>query len=283
MPTPWTTQELSLIIADYFAMLADERSGKSINKTEHRNWLKPLLNNRSDKSIEFKHMNISAVLSDLGIPYIKGYKPLHNIQRMLADEVVAYLENHKNELHPFFNRFSEEPAVPASGKQRPDFSRWIENPPAFAPITKAEEPQARYRTPFKINFLEREQNNRLLGEAGEAMVLEYEKWRLLAAGKENLADKIEWISKNEGDGAGFDILSFDNNGADRYIEVKTTKLGKETPIFFSLNEYQFSQEHKNHFHLYRLFDFTEHARMFTAKGSFNDFCAVEPVSFKGKF
>ncbi len=65
-------------------------------------------------------------------------------------------------------------------------------------------------------------------------------------GKEKFAEQVRWISKEKGDGAGFDILSRNLNGTDKYIEVKTTKLAKETPIFFSKNELDFSFKYKNH-------------------------------------
>ena len=32
----WTDEENDLIVADYFAMLADDISGRHYNKTEHR-------------------------------------------------------------------------------------------------------------------------------------------------------------------------------------------------------------------------------------------------------
>lgn len=283
MNTPWTTAELAYIIQDYFSMLIDEINGNPYNKTEHRNKLHTFLPNRNKKSLEYKHMNISAVLRDIGIPYIKGYKPLANIQRLLSDEVLVYLQVNQRELHPLFDHFAEAEIKPSAQTKKISFERILEEPPLIAAVTKVEESKPFYHTPFKINYLEREQNNRRLGEAGEALALAYEKWRLNEAGKANLADRVEWISQTEGDGAGFDILSFNNNGSDRYIEVKTTKLSKEAPIFFSLNEYYFSKEHAPQYHLYRLFRFNTKAKMFHAKGSFDDFCRVEAVAFKGRF
>ena len=114
-------------------------------------------------------------------------------------------------------------------------------------------------------------------------MIEYEKWRLIHAGKAGLADKIEWVSKERGDGVGFDNLSYNRNGAYRYIEVKTTKLGKETPIFFSMNEYRFSKEHVSNYHCYRVFDFAENPRLFIVSGKFDGFCRMEAVGFKGYF
>ena len=52
--------------------------------------------------------------------------------------------------------------------------------------------------------------------------------RWLAAGRTDLAERIRWASHVDGDGGGYDILSFDTDGSDRLIEVKTTK-GWERP------------------------------------------------------
>lgn len=59
---PWSDEENDLIVADYFAMLVDDLAGRPYNKAEHRRALLPLLNERSEGSVEFKHQNISAVL-----------------------------------------------------------------------------------------------------------------------------------------------------------------------------------------------------------------------------
>ncbi|WP_414601187.1 DUF3883 domain-containing protein [Algoriphagus sp. NG3] len=81
----------------------------------------------------------------------------------------------------------------------------------------------------------------------------------------------------------FDILSHNPNGTDKFIEVRTTKLAKETPIFFSSNEYQFSKVNNDSYHLYRVFDFAKSPKLFTVNGDFDSFCRKEPVQFKGWF
>ena len=127
------------------------------------------------------------------------------------------------------------------------------------------------------------QNNRLLGEAGEDLILKYEKWRLIEAGKMSLADKIEWVSKEQGDGAGFDILSKNTNGTDRYIEVKTTKLSKETPIYLSRTELSFATLKQKDFFLYRVFNFDTSPQFFVKNGKYESFCQLQPQTFKGYF
>lgn len=278
MNNDWTNIEVEFIIADYFSMLEDELRGKLINKTVHRNGLKKLLNGRSDGSIEFKHQNISAVLIKLGLPFIKGYKPKWNYQQILEDLIINYISQLKPALEETFNSFAE---VKVSDLHHINYNSLVERPPIRHWM--ALELNIPYdRKPIKINYLAREQGNTALGILGEELVINFEKWRLNNHGKASFADKIEWISKYD-DGAGFDILSRNEDGSDRYIEVKTTKLSKETPIFFTKNEYEFSLKYSDQFHLYRLFNFRDQPKMFNLIGSFDHFCSKEAIQYKGYF
>jgi len=278
MNEDWSDNEVELIVADYFSMLIDELKGIKINKTSHRKALWPLLNKvRVEGTIEFKHRNISAVLAEMGLPYIKGYLPATHFQRAaLVSKVTDYIASNLN-LEPLFADFVTN--VPTVEKSIA-FNSLLTEPPekeAKLDVVKID------RKPITINYLEREQNNRNLGLKGEEIVIQYERFMLLKAGKDNLADSIEWVSKDLGDGLGFDILSRNLNGTDKYIEVKTTKLSKKTPFFFSSNEYKFSLENHANYHLYRLYNFSEKTKMFTLKGSFDSFCHIEPIQYTGRF
>jgi hypothetical protein len=135
------------------------------------------------------------------------------------------------------------------------------------------------RPGYSINYLEREAHNRSLGTAGELFVLSFERARLIAAGNERLAARIEHTSRMQGDGAGFDILSFDETGAERLIEVKTTKYGRETPFFVSRNEVAVSESRSAHYHLYRLFGFRADPKLFTLTGALSSTCRLSATSY----
>ena len=102
MAEVWCNNEIDLIVADYFAMLEDELSGRSFSKVRHNRDLQVLLQipPRSGGSIEFKHRNISAVLVGLGQPWIDGYKPAANFQNALVDGVLRWLEARSDWLAP---------------------------------------------------------------------------------------------------------------------------------------------------------------------------------------
>jgi hypothetical protein len=277
MDIDWTDSEVEIIVADYISMLKDELRGITINKTNHRKAILPLLNNRSPGAVEFKHQNISAALSEMGYPFINGYKPLPNFQRSKVTPIVDKFLRADKTIESLFVQFSD--VVPAT--TRPvEFSTWVVSPPD---IKESKYKGKVTRRPIKINFLEREQENRTLGLKGERLVMEYEQINLIRAGKKSLADKVKWVSKDIGDGLGYDILSKNLNGTDKYIEVKTTKLSKEAPFYFSVNEYNFSIENEPNFHLYRVFDFNKNPQLFKLHGRYDRFCKIEPHQFIGKF
>jgi hypothetical protein len=278
MSVSWSNIEVELIISDYFNMLIDELSSKSYSKAEHRRRILPLLKNRSEGSIEFKHQNISAILIRLGQPYIKGYLPRYNYQKALEEGVIEYLTLNKS-IEINFSQYVEKEVIFSQRKN--DFQNFVVEPPAIGLI---EEPVMHYpKSPLKVNYLEKEQLNRNLGVYGEELVIEYEKLYLTNSGKEKLAEKIIWISKEAGDGAGFDILSKNLNGTDKYIEVKTTRLGKETPFFFTKNESDFSDKHYSNYNLYRLFSADNNPKMFIKNGALKTICNSTPILFKGFF
>ncbi len=278
MAEDWSKSEVRLIVKDYFEMLQLELSNRSYNKTEHRRSLMPRLDDRSSGSIEFKHQNISAALVNMGLPFIKGYKPRFNYQKeLLEKEIAEYIKSLQLHLENQFKEFADKEVFykrPESPAQYiVDEEPVLSNPPENDPL---------YR-PVRINYLEREQNNRALGEKGEEFVIRYEKFRLANEGKEHLADKIEWVSKEVGDGLGYDILSKNKNGTDRYIEVKTTKLSRETPIYLSKAEISFATQNAKEFYLYRVFDFAQHPKMFIRNGLYEGFCKLIPQTFRGYF
>lgn len=69
MSEDWTREEVEILVAEYFEMLAKEQAGIAYNKAETRRRILPLLKNRTDGSLEFKNRNISAVLAKIGQPY----------------------------------------------------------------------------------------------------------------------------------------------------------------------------------------------------------------------
>ncbi|MCP9826919.1 DUF3883 domain-containing protein [Synechococcus sp. L2F] len=264
-------------MADYFAMLAAELAGVPYSKAAHRRGLIQHLTHRSEQSIEFKYANISAALIDLGFQYIRGYKPRSSYQGLLLEVVSESLASNK-QLQSIAAVDSERPIVVP---EVDNILSVVTRPPARRPqdVGHRSRQDMKLRVCSSVNYLEREARNRSLGSAGELFVLHYERARLSSLGKEGLAAKIEHTSSDRGDGAGFDILSYDETGAERLIEVKTTKYGKETPFYVSQNELAVSESEAHRYHLYCLFGFAVKPRLFTLPGALSATCRLSPSTY----
>lgn len=274
----WTRLEVEAIVADYLKMLSLELAGQSFSKSAHRRALQQKLNGRSDGSIEFKHCNISAVMMDLGFPNIRGYQPRSNYQSLLR-EVVESQVTRQTSLDSLALAAVEQPAV---SPELIDFSKMIADAPARRHIASDAAPYRDY-APIKRDYIAREARNTTLGIAGEELVVRFEHWRLNQLGQSQLADRVEHVSQTKGDGLGYDVLSFDANGKERFIEVKTTTFSKETPFFVSRNELDFSKHARDHFVLCRLFEFRQAPRLFALKGALDQHCALDPVTYRASF
>lgn len=275
MATDWSRVEVEATVADYFAMLEAELAGTPYDKTEHRRQLMPMLNARSKGSIEFKHQNISAVLIELGFPYISGYKPRSNYQRLLYEVISDRLTSNRGLVALVEADADRAVSVPTAE----DILKALTDPPK----STTSEPRASEKIPHflprPVNYLEREARNRALGLAGEEFVINFERARLISIRRGTLASRIQHVSKICGDAEGFDILSFDASGAERLIEVKTTKYGRDTPFFVSRNELNVSQARAERYHLYRVFAFREVPRLFTLHGAFSITCSLDPTAY----
>lgn len=274
----WSREEVEAIVADYLQMLTMELAGQSFNKTEHRRRLQSKLNGRSDGSIEFKHGNISAAMIDLGFPYIRGYKPRANYQALLG-AVVEEQVSGKATLDQVALAAAQQPAV---APMQTDFSRVRSDAPIKQHRAKEFESAPLFRA-VKRDYLEREARNQSLGLAGEEFVALFEHWRLIELGQRRLADKVEHVSQTKGDGLGYDVLSYDSDGKERFIEVKTTTFGRDTPFFVSRGELALSHGAKDQFHLYRLFEFRNAPRLFDLPGSLDQHCVLDPVTYRASF
>lgn len=275
MANDWSRLEVEACVADYLRMLTLELNGQRYSKTEHARALLKLLDDRSRPSVEFKHANISAVMVELGYPYIDGYKPRGNYQALLLEVVEDQLEDNPM-LQAAAQAAVQRPAILASIED--GASIWVPTPRPKAVRENKSEYAPRFSA-AKRDYLAQEARNRSLGRAGELLVMELEARRLYEAGKKTLAERVEHVANTQGDGLGYDVLSFEESGRERLIEVKTTAFGELTPFYVSRNELARSEADAEIYRLYRVFDFRDKPRLFDMPGAIAASCRVEPVSF----
>lgn len=271
----WSDAELDLIVADYFVMLSLEQAGQPYDKTRHRTRLIEQLSSvgpvrRTGGSIEYKHRNISAALYEIHQPIIRGYLPLANYQGAILDAVARRVTTTPPLWVPAASDHLAEPVMP-----------FFESPPLLQP--PRERPAILERFVAKFDASARDFRNRQLGRAGEEMVFRFERQRLIAEDREDLARKVRWVAEEDGDGAGYDILSFDHAGRERLVEVKTTLGSQTTPFFLTRNEHALSEERTDAFKLMRLYAFAREPRMFELTPPLGEAVRLSTHTYQARF
>lgn len=263
----WNDEENARLVAAYFDLLA--RDLKRIADKEPSRILKKAqgyraFGGRSKSSVEWKMRNVSSILEELGMPWIKGLAPAYNRQ----DELWTAVNNFMNcgfDL-PLF-KTSEPLKLVAAPDKMP------------ARDTQSEHVCSIIR---KIDPARRDEENRRLGRLGEAKVFDMELRRLTEVMPKRVPD-LKWVARDEGDGHGYDIRSFDERGEDRYIEVKTTCGNRTTPFFISRNERNAAEKYGESYRIFRVFSYYNASSVFVIKPPLDEAVHLEPQVFQASF
>jgi hypothetical protein len=263
----WSDAEVRATVADYLDMLVAESAGRPYSKAEHRRALLERLDGRSAGAVEFKHANISAAMERLGLEYIKGYKPRGHIQNALIDEITRQTRG---------GSLLQQPVEPPAATTPAVGARFVGRPERTEPIIERGRGH-RLGTP-DFGALERE--NRRLGRIGEAIVFDVEVERLRAEGRLDLAQDVVWVARDLGDGAGYDIASFEADGRDRHIEVKSTRLGPTTPFYLSAWELAYADDHPEVACIYRLYDLDDDPKIYIVRPPYDESLTMEATTYR---
>jgi hypothetical protein len=99
----------------------------------------------------------------------------------------------------------------------------------------------------------------------------------------DLAKKVRWVSVEDGDGAGYDIRSFEPGGKERLIEVKTTNGAARTPFFITRNECEIAASRADVWRLYRVHRFAQAPRIFTISPPLEAVVRLRPEAWLASF
>lgn len=125
---------------------------------------------------------------------------------------------------------------------------------------KAKKTRTTTKEAIKVDYEKLNKTKKRIGDLGEAIVLEYEKKRLIGDGRKDLADRIEHSSVKKGDGLGYDIQSFNSDGSHLFIEVKTTKQNRAADFYLSNKEKTVAEEmykKQINYRVYRVYKLNE--------------------------
>ena len=125
--------------------------------------------------------------------------------------------------------------------------------------------------------------NKKLGDRGEKIVKDFEIKRLNDLNRPDLAEQVDRVSLKS-DSYGYDILSYEEDNSERYIEVKATrsKVG-DANFFLTINELNTAKENPNYY-IYVVFDIlSKNPKIWIVNNPFNPEntdIALAPISYR---
>jgi len=191
----------------------------------------------------------------------------------LIDICVSFIKTYINHYDAIIDAVWGEPIPPALFKNQ---------------LIKKEKPKDGFekipetKKDFKgvdIDFQAKSKEQKDLGDAGEELVKLRETEFLK---QKKLFDKVPLVQIMP-DGKGYDVFSFDENGNEKYIEVKTTTGNEYAPFFLSENEVDFMRLNSNQYSIYRVYYYDEEnnfAEFFELTGDIESQLLMKPTQYK---
>lgn len=133
-----------------------------------------------------------------------------------------------------------------------------------------------------VDWAQADADRRELGRDGEEFVLAVEQRRLKDERRPDLAEQVIWVSEEQGDGAGYDISSFDADGTPRLIEVKTTNGAATADFLVTANEVEVSRANPDTYWLYRVYEFAKKPMIYRVRGPLDAGWDLEPAVYRAK-
>jgi hypothetical protein len=254
-------REVAITVPEYFAVRRAIDRGESVVKAAVLRSVAERLPGRTEDAVSYKFQNVSAVLHDLGLPWVPGWPPASHSQDALEEAVLDWLDSHPED-RDALERKADEAPVP---RANPTLASDEEVPPP--PPSKRDSGAA--SRPAETTVTRRAASdaaNTELGRRGEEWVWKREQAILRQAGRPDLAGQVRWVARDDGDGAGYDVRSYTSDGHERWIEVKTTKGGIRSSFYLSSHEREVWEQEMERYELHRVFEFATRPRFYRLTG-----------------
>jgi hypothetical protein len=248
--------ELENVLFDFFkSKVSDEESFNKIMKLSGK--IYPFLGflfflKSSRKYVPIAPNTFDNIFEDLGVDFRTSHKcswknyqaylgVIKDVQRYLISRNENYDEVTLLDAHSFLwilqrQMKENEPKITSQIKQRPDFAlivvesgqkrRVIEGSKSDKQIFKTDE-----------DYDKESIRKRIRGKESEEIVLDFEKKELVRVGRIDLSDRV--VSRSSEVSLGYDVLSFDEHGNEKHIEVKTRS--KNNCFWLTRNELEVSK------------------------------------------
>ncbi len=200
----------------------------------------------------------------------------NNIKNYNWDSLIEFTQNYFYKYESLYDELESLTKIDVSVKPAPEYSLI---PSTIPNKTKSYVRRVRSFKGKKIDWSKKQLVSSKLGFLGEELVIHFEQEKLKKLG---FFDKAEKVGRKL-DGEGYDIISFDEDGKEIYIEVKTTKGDVDEPFYLSINEKTFCELNRDKYIIYRLHNYdyeNKTAKIYKVKGDELDDFDLLPINFE---
>ena len=273
----WTPEENAAIVAVYFDMLGIVARDEKLNKAAHNAALRERLQRRTRGSIERKFMNVTAALAEMSKPTLDGYAPNANIQDDLTPAIEEYVAKNSTVVEMIFQDLESSPdtidenfdkAESLHLTQRSAASRRTRNQRSQSPRSSTLQGATK-------------PTGSLAGRGKSGSFATRSTASPGLAGRTSLR-KSNMSLRTRGDGLGYDIESFEEDGSPRRIEVKSTNAGASSPFMLSPNEVLRSLALGSSYRLYRVYSLRTRPKFFILTGSLERQLLLEACAYRAR-
>lgn len=277
----WSQEQRRAVVRDYFAALKIALRGTARPRAPAANGRSSGLADFRDDEIHAAYSQITGILIEHGLLFLNDSRPLVHYPVALAEEVRRFVRNHPDLLR-LMGEHVDSPIQTAPTTGNRPLHALMSSPPTVEDMPGLCRPARGLPPMTGIDYLDREQHNPSLRLSGELFALAFERKRLHEAGLESHARLVEHVTAERGEGIGYDLHSYEEDGSDRYIKVKATRFRRETPFSVSAREIDVSSVVADRYHLYRVFDLVDRPRLYIVAGALQDHYELSPSTFRAR-
>ena len=196
-----------------------------------------------NESFKFKRLNLIGISDNLTLETQKNIA-----SRLIQEDLFNLILVHKPSL---WDHVYEKTDLPKKVDLDYEIPEFVPNPNLQKSDDAFDKKNSKSKNNKKYSFAV---PSKKVGRAGEEYVFKFEYNKLVKAGRQDLAQKIVKQYEILNDFPGYDIKSFNKNGDEIYIEVKSTKSEVKSYFEISRNEVEASEKFKDQYFIYHVVD-----------------------------
>lgn len=262
-------QKFTALFEHYLTMLQAATQGEVLHQAQHINELIHAFPDLDKHDVRDHYRQISSVLRYCGLPFLDIYPPDTAPNHDLRERLGRFFHHYEEHLSAIWfdddairNRTVPDELLDVQGAWAP--------PPLNLNFKVDGFLGGHARFPALGGFQLRETRRDTLHRAGLRFVLAFERTRLKRLQQNELANNIRAFDADAARRHGYDIVSFEASGRERYIAVSTTQYSRQFPFLVAPRTLVASAKYTKQFFYYRVFSFCVDAKLYMLQGDLRE-------------